>query len=140
VTSPGCLLLSVECCINQQTQSYRYNMLVYYSPLLHVSVVYIRHHIVSLMISDVYWLIKHFTDFRNVLQELYSPAELQVFSRDTFCLGLDFRTAWRSVALQQDELSVPANYRRLRKGTQLTCTTYMLSGNTPYGGIRKINN
>ena len=58
----------------------------------------------------VYWIIKHFIDLKFVFQGLYSSAEVQFSRRDTFCLRLDFRTAWRSAALQHDELSVLAKY------------------------------
>ena len=68
---------------------------------------------------------------------LYYPAEVQLPSRDTFCFGLDFRIAWRSAALRQDELSVLANYRRLQNVMQLTCTTWMQSDIIPNDSIRK---
>lgn len=69
---------------------------------------------------------------------MYSLGEVERSSTDTFCLGLDFRTAWCSAALQQDESSALANYRLLRNGMQLTCTLWMGSENNPNDGIRNI--
>jgi len=76
-------------------------------------------------------------DFRLVLQTLISPTEIDLCRRDTFCLRLDCHTAWGSAALQQDELPVLANYRRGRKGMQLTCTIWMQSDSIPKDSIRK---
>jgi hypothetical protein len=90
--------------------------------------------------SCVYWIIKPFNVVMLVLHALYSPAEVELSSRDPFCLGLDFhlRVAWISAALRQDELSVLANYRRLRNVMQLTSKTWMQSSNNPNDSIRKI--
>jgi hypothetical protein len=79
---------------------------------------------VSILDLNVFWFIKHFIVLRLVLQALYYPEEVQLSTRDTFCLGLDFRIAWLSAALQQDELPVLANYRRIRKGRHLPCTPW----------------
>jgi len=74
---------------------------------------------------NVFWFTKHFTVLRLVFQALYFPAEVQLSTTDTFCLGLDFRIAWRTAALQQDDLPVLVNYRRIRKGKLLPCKPWM---------------
>ena len=79
----------------------------------------------------IFWFIKHFIGLRLILRALYSPAEIELSNRDTFCLGLDFRIVWSSAALQQNELSVLVYYRRLRNVMQLTCTFWMQSDNPP---------